>query len=1093
MLLRRGFFALTLCLTGCPAEKLQGPGSIPQTGTQARAGLDAAAKGLGFRFEPLPSKPKLGKSEAPLSLTASDGTGLKLVGMSAKGVIEGPLAFTELTLKFRNPESRTREGRFRITLPENASVSRFAMKIHGRWQEGEVVERQKARRTYEDFLHRKQDPALLEQAAGNEFTARVFPIPANAVKELVISFSHELAQSSEPYRIPLRGLPQIDKLDIQVLVAKQDAGAAASSLGGTTLRHETVTVDKTNWVPDLDFEIKVPEQTGFGLRHENLVVARVKPPVSNAPEGVNGLTLLVDTSASRALGYAAQLRLLDRLVEGLSRGAGADTPLRVVAFDQETVSLFEGKASGYGKEARTALNDRRALGASDITQALEWLAENTTKGRYDRLILVSDGVATSGEVKGEAVASAALSLAAVGFERIDALALGGLRDSDQLKRITTAGLAHDGVVIDGALPITEIGHKLSHSTTSGLKVQVPGAKWVWPQQLDGVQPGDEVLIFTDLPAGKPFSLMLSGKPVELSSKSLTQAPRPLLQRAWVRARINRLMHQAETLGAGDPDLQTALRTQVIGLSTEHRVLSPYTALLVLETERDYRRYGIKRTALANILTVGASGVTVLADRTVTRPKPRPMKKAKTVRRRPRPTDLAVEGNSAGPAGALNSLDDSAGDSFGNIGTKGTGRGGGGQGRGLGAGSAGIDGASSSSGEGSPSRARRPRSRRARAPRPSAAPRAEMEPPMERSASRRPATTTESLAAMDEEAPSAIVPEPIRERDSRRRPPPPPRPRPEAKKKQNIRPLIGPMAEVMALLDKDDVQGALAKAEAWREENPGDVLALVALGEALEKQGDLPQAARAYGSIVDLFATRADLLRFAASRLERLEHKAAIELAQDTYAKAVAQRKDHPSSHRGLAFALVKLGKYEAAFEALVFGMAQRYPSRFPGVKRILTEDLGLVAAAWNKAQPARSAEIQERLKKAGGHMATKESLRFVLTWETDANDVDFHIRDGQGGHAYYSSRTLGSGGTLYADITTGYGPECFTIPGKASAFPYKLQAHYYRKGPMGYGMGRVQILHHDGQGGLRFDERPFVVMQDGAYLDLGEVNAKWLR
>ncbi len=1053
-----------------------------------------AAKGLGFRFEPLPTKHKMAKSEAPLSLTASDGTGLKLVGLAAKGVIEGPLAFTELTLKFKNPEARTREGRFRITLPENASVSRFAMKIRGRWQEGEVVERQKARRTYEDFLHRKQDPALLEQAAGNEFTARVFPIPANAVKELVISFSHELAQSAEPYRIPLKGLPQIEKLDIQVLVAKQDAGAAASSLGGTTLRHETVTVDKTNWVPDLDFEIKVPEQTGYGLRHENLVVARVTPPVSSTPEGVQGLTVLVDTSASRALGFAAQLRLLDRLMEGLSRGAGADTPLRIVAFDQETVSLFEGKTSGYGKGARVALNDRRALGASDITQALKWLAENTKKGRYDRLILISDGVATSGEVEGEAIASAALSLAGVGFERIDALALGGLRDSDQLKRITTAGLAHDGVVIDGALPMTQIGHKLSHSTTSGLKVQVPGAKWVWPQQLDGVQPGDEVLIFADLPAGKPFGLMLSGKPVELGSKSLTVAPRPLLERAWVRARINRLMHQAETLGAGDPDLQTALRTQVIGLSTKHRVLSPYTALLVLETERDYRRYGIKRTALANILTVGASGVTVLADRTLVRPKPSPKKKGKTVRRRERqvrrnqPVDMAPEGNSAPSTGILGSLDDSVGDSFGNLGTRGMGSGGGGQGRGGQLGSAG--GAPPPPTPGRAQSQARPRARlAARAPSPSAAPMAEMEAPMERSAA--------PAMVLDEDDAADIAAEPRRERDSRRRPQADRarrrRPRPEAKKKQNTRPLIGPMAEVMALLDKDDVQGALARAEAWREENPGDVLALVALGEALEKQGDLPKAARAYGSIVDLFATRADLLRFAASRLERLEHKAAIELAQDTYAKAVAQRKDHPSSHRGLAFALVKLNKFEAAFEALVFGMKQRYPSRFPGVKRILSEDLGLVAAAWNKAEPARAAEIQERLKKAGGRMATKESLRFVLTWETDANDVDFHIRDGQGGHAYYSSRTLGSGGTLYADITTGYGPECFTIPGKARAFPYTLQAHYYRKGPMGYGMGRVQILHHDGQGTLRFDERPFVVMQDGAYLDLGQVNAKWLR
>ena len=42
---------------------------------------------------------------------------------------------------------------------------------------------------------------------------------------------------------------------------------------------------------------------------------------------------------------------------------------------------------------------------------------------------------------------------------------------------------------------------------------------------------------------------------------------------------------------------------------------------------------------------------------------------------------------------------------------------------------------------------------------------------------------------------------------------------------------------------------------------------------------------------------------------------------------------------------------------------------------------------------------------------------------------------------------------------------------------------------MGYGMGKLQIIDHDGRGNLRFDERPFVIMQDGAFVDLGRVGA----
>jgi len=164
---------------------------------------------------------------APISLTASDGAGLDLVSLTASAVVDDPLAFTELHLTFRNPDKRVREGRFRITLPPGATLSRFAMRIGDRWQEGEVVEQQAARVAYEDFLHHRQDPALLENEAGNEFSARVFPIPAAATKEIVVSYSQGLARASEPYRLPLRGLPRLGLLSVQV--RQGDAGKVAEA------------------------------------------------------------------------------------------------------------------------------------------------------------------------------------------------------------------------------------------------------------------------------------------------------------------------------------------------------------------------------------------------------------------------------------------------------------------------------------------------------------------------------------------------------------------------------------------------------------------------------------------------------------------------------------------------------------------------------------------------------------------------------------------------------------------------------------------------------------------------------------------------
>jgi tetratricopeptide (TPR) repeat protein len=292
---------------------------------------------------------------------------------------------------------------------------------------------------------------------------------------------------------------------------------------------------------------------------------------------------------------------------------------------------------------------------------------------------------------------------------------------------------------------------------------------------------------------------------------------------------------------------------------------------------------------------------------------------------------------------------------------------------------------------------------------------------------------------------------------------------------------------MDLVGAGGAKAAIESAYAWHREEPGDVMALVALGEALERAKETKAAARVYGSIVDLFPARADMRRFAGQRLERLGDTGKAE-ALDTFAKAEEERPDHPQSHRLVAFARLREGDYAGAFAAAVRGKEQRYPrGRFRGVEQILKEDLGLIAAAWIKAEPGRREEILAKLAEAGGTREDEPSLRFLLSWETDANDVDFHIHDAGGGHAFYKQPELPSGGRLYADVTTGYGPECFTIrlPREKRSESYRLEAHYYSRGPMGYGMGKLEIIDHDGKGGLTFEERPFVVMADGAYVDLG--------
>lgn len=1063
-------FGLVLALVVGIALEAQGP-SASQTGSFQLKGSAA----------PTPDK-----SEAPLELTASDGSGLRLVALDARAVVEPPLAFTELFLTFENPEDRVIEGRFRIALPPGAAISRFAMKIDGAWQEGEVVERQRARQVYEDFLHRRQDPALLEQEAGNEFSARVFPIPARGRKELAISYSHALPRADQPFVIPLLGLPEIERLDIRALLGERPAaGAGSSSLGGAISDRRMVELSRRDFKPDRDFEV-TQDLVGdrAGLRHGNLVVARVKPAVPEEAQKIRGLYLLVDSSASRALGYDASARLAEELLVGLREGSRGAAAIGLAAFDQEVAPLFEGKAGDLGAAQFSALRERRPLGASDLGKTLGWLADRLERkgGAYPRVLVLTDGMATAGETDPAALKAAVRRLGDFGVERLDVLVAGGLRDEALLRSLVRGNLKHDGAVLDAGAPLEEIARRLTLASRARIEVSVPGASWVWPDALEGVQPGDQALIYADLPEGRPLEIRLDGRPAALGS--IATVERPLLERQWVAARIDRLMHLRDSGNAGDQDLRRALTLQATELSLRHRVLSPLTAFLVLETQADYDRYGLDRKSLADILTVGSGGLEVLA-RSLPRERPEPLTTPppKLVRREGgdrdgravvademtgQPVDVpeaepqseeAAETDLEAPAEEVE-FGEGVGGVEGSVP-------GGNPGGVVGGVAGGV---------------------------PGGVPGGTMAPPPPPPAAPRPATEPVSIPEA-EPSPMRVggEAEARRERqDSGRAQPTERRPEPPAvtAKLDSSAPYTGRFGEVMAALARGDKKEARRLAAEWQRAEPGDVLALLALGEACEANGETAEAARAYGSLIDLFPGRADLRRYAGERLERLG-KAGLPLAADTYAKAAADRPDHPSGHRLLAWALARLGRWEEAFAAVEHGLQQKYPGdRFARVDQVMKEDLGLLAAAWLREQPGQRESVRERLAARGASLADKPSLRFVLSWETDANDVDLHVYDSVGGHAFYSERTLRSGGELYADVTTGYGPECFTLPlsAKRLGAPYRIGVDYYSRGPMGFGMGLLQVIEHDGRGGLVIEPRPFVVMVEKSMVDLGKVD-----
>ena len=562
---------------------------------------------------------QLAARSAPVALTSADGQGLELRRYSARAVIDGPLSHCELRLTFHNPERRRREGRFELTLPDKATIARFAMKSGDRWMEGEVVEKQRARTIYEDFLHRRQDPALLEQDSGNRFSARVFPIEANADKEIIVAWSAERTDPTATWTLPLVGLPELAELDVRVFVQGDGSEATpAGTLGAVASNRREVRVHREHIQPAVDLEIRpgVLDAGWAAVRAGKVAVVRVDAGLLD-PSGdddrrdapLGAVIALVDTSASGALAFDTRLRQLEHLARRVARDHGR---LRVVAFDQGVAPIWNGDAAAFGTAAIDALRRRGALGATDLGAALRAAKIEAEKvGGPSRIVLLSDGVATSGERDGSRLADLVHDLDAVKVERIDAITSTASRDEALLGRLVGGNLRNDGVVVHAGVEADAV-ERLGRRTLGPIEVKVVGAAWTWPDRIVGLEADGSALVWAEVEQGDgPLEVQVSGGATGTLRPLARRGDERLLERAWARARVELLEAEHDR---GEPAIREAVQRKVVELSLQHRVVSRWTSLLVLETDADYARYGISRTDRAAILTIGEDGATNLAAR-----------------------------------------------------------------------------------------------------------------------------------------------------------------------------------------------------------------------------------------------------------------------------------------------------------------------------------------------------------------------------------------------------------------------------------------------------------------------------------------------
>ncbi len=124
--------------------------------------------------------------------------------------ITGLVARVEITQRFTNHGTDWAEGVYRFPLPDDAAVDRLRIKVGERLLEGEIQEKEVAKKTYETAKDAGQTATLVEQQRRNQFETRLANIGPGEVVEIRIGYLQNVSYSDFSYhlRIPMTFTPR---------------------------------------------------------------------------------------------------------------------------------------------------------------------------------------------------------------------------------------------------------------------------------------------------------------------------------------------------------------------------------------------------------------------------------------------------------------------------------------------------------------------------------------------------------------------------------------------------------------------------------------------------------------------------------------------------------------------------------------------------------------------------------------------------------------------------------------------------------------------------------------------------------------------
>jgi len=534
-------------------------------------------------------------------------------------VVEGQVAQVQVTQVLRNQSGRVAEGVYIFPLPKDAAVSDFQMTIDGAVLEGRLLDRDEARRIYEDIVRSQRDPALLEYLDRGLFQTSVFPIPPGETRTVALNYTHLVARDGDLYRFnyPLSmrgyGAPAAQQVDLRVeLRALPGLRTIYSPNYPITIERTaddaaviTYAADAT--APASDFDLY------FGAAEERVGLNLL----SYKPTGEDGFFMLLAAPALDAAADQVVARdivvVLD--VSGSMQGKKITQATAAVRYivehlnsaDRFNLLTFSTGVSQWERRLQPVsarsldvalawLEDVRATGSTDINRALLEALAQLDAPDADRpayILFLTDGQPTQGETDaGAIILNAQQNLPADRTPRLFTFGVGYDVNTDLLDTLAAElhGLSQY-VTPDQAIDeaVSAFYAKVSTPVLADIAIDFGEdivVEDVYPYPLPDLFAGEQLVAVGRYREGGVVEVTLTGQvngaervAVYPQQELAESGGEPFVARLWATRKIGHLLAEIRRNGP-DPEVIEA----ITDLSLRYGVITPYTSYLVLEPE-----------------------------------------------------------------------------------------------------------------------------------------------------------------------------------------------------------------------------------------------------------------------------------------------------------------------------------------------------------------------------------------------------------------------------------------------------------------------------------------------------------------------------